>query len=163
MRIILYKKNNLVNSTGGVEKVMCNMANFFASQGKEVFFITRDEKEGKPFFFLDNKIEFMRVKIDFSYFRRGLGKFLDYLKLIDFFPYFNRESFIAQKNAEIIEKINPDVIVVAGLPDLVDLVYEQNYKCPIILMFHSLPSVYFKVEKRVLKNYNSAVTFLYSY
>ena len=49
MKIVLYKRNNLIGTAGGSEKVLCRFANEMTSRGHEVALMTRDYAVGVPF------------------------------------------------------------------------------------------------------------------
>lgn len=61
MKILLMDFWNVVNSTGGTEKVLCNMAKEFVNCNYKVDIMCCDPNEGKPFFFLNEKIEFINL------------------------------------------------------------------------------------------------------
>lgn len=50
MRILLSLIGNTIGSTGGVEKVLCNMANAMVERGHEVTIFAFENKAGEPFF-----------------------------------------------------------------------------------------------------------------
>lgn len=56
MKIVLYKRNNLIGTAGGSEKVLCRFANEMTSRGHEVALMTRDYAVGVPFYPLSDKV-----------------------------------------------------------------------------------------------------------
>lgn len=50
MNIMLTDFCNVVNSSGGAEKVLCRMANELVDRGHEVTVVCSDPKSGNPFF-----------------------------------------------------------------------------------------------------------------
>lgn len=168
MRILIYKKNHVINSSGGAEKVMINLANKLSQNGHEVSFVTRDTSEGAPFFTLEKKVEFLRLQYRFSALRHIIGKGLNIFTLLEKFPYFDRKSEISTQAAALIKRIKPDVIIVTGIPDLVDLSYRKDYDIPLVLTLHSRPDVYFKsrtckLYSKVLPKLSAAQVLLPSY
>jgi len=157
MKIFIYKKNNLIGKPGGAEKVMCNMANYFADQGHEVTLVTRDTNSGKPFVELNKKVNFLQLKIDFSKIKRGIGKMLASVGLIHKFPSFDRELLVSNILKDTTSNIKPDIIILTGLAELTDFTYKQNTQIPIIVTFHSIPSIYLNTSKRKLKLYKEGL------
>lgn len=152
--ILLYKKNNIINSSGGAERIMITYANELANRGHNVILATRDEKKGKLFFELNQNVNFMHFDFKFSRIRRFIGKILSKLN-INKFPYFNRELQVSSMIDDFCKKINPDVIILCGMQELVDFAYKREYRCPMILMMHGHPKVYFK--KKRIKLYNKYI------
>lgn len=54
--IIAHFGTYYVNMPGGVEKVTCNLANALVHRGHEVTILYRDDKEGQPYFPLDERV-----------------------------------------------------------------------------------------------------------
>lgn len=67
MKILLSLIGRIINSTGGVEKVACNMANALAERGHEVTLLAFEDKEGKPFFPLRENVKFVNLGKGFKY------------------------------------------------------------------------------------------------
>lgn len=150
--IFIYKKSNLLNSSGGVEKMLSWFANAFSKDYK-VYLATRDKKKGTLFYPLSDEVIFKHFTINFSRFRRIIGR-LTY----NVIPYFNRELFIANKIRQYCDKIKPDVIITTGIQDLSDIVYHNPYPCKKIVQLHSEPSLLFTKKKRKLfeKNFKTS-------
>ena len=53
MKLLLALFGNFVNSSGGIEKVLCNMANAMSERGHEVTILGFENKKGEPFFHLE--------------------------------------------------------------------------------------------------------------
>ena len=156
MKILIYKKNNLLTTTGGAEKITIQMANHFADEGHQVTLLTRDEKDGKSFFKPSPKVKvinlYPQLKGTFSPFRRFINKLLyttQSQQLLDKFPFFDREKLVSDVTYAKIQEIKPDIIITAGAADLVDLTYKKEYQTPIIVMLHSRPSVYFDIKNKI--------------
>lgn len=56
MNIMLTDFWNVVNSSGGAEKVLCRMANELVDRGHEVTVVCSDPKSGNPFFYLSDGV-----------------------------------------------------------------------------------------------------------
>lgn len=55
MKIVLYKRNNLIGTAGGSEKVLCRFANEMTSRGHEVALMTRGLCGGGSFLSLERQ------------------------------------------------------------------------------------------------------------
>ena len=63
---IVYCINGTYNS-GGMEKVLCNKANYFSDQlGHDVIIITTEQKGRQNFFNFSNKIKFIDLGINYD-------------------------------------------------------------------------------------------------
>lgn len=144
MKIVLYKRNSLINSSGGAEKVMCSIANHFTETGNDVLFLTRDMREGVPFWKLSNTVVLKKLNVRFSKMRRLSGKIFATIGLIGYAPYFDRDLCVSQKINEELERFKPDIIIATSIVDAKEILYKQNPACPIIVMFHSYPGYFFK-------------------
>ena len=67
MKILLSLIGRIINSTGGVEKVACNMANALAERGHEVTVLAFEDKDGKPFFSLRENVNFINLGKGFKF------------------------------------------------------------------------------------------------
>ena len=145
MNILQICLTEIVESAGGVERVFCNLANHFC-ENHNVTAVCVDEKEGKPFYYLNNKVNFVnlgpeinvniplgiKIKTELV---KGINKVfkahLEWPKLI-----WQRMSLKAELS-KTISDVNPDIIFCYStniVPLLIDLgVDEKN----IIMMFHS--------------------------
>lgn len=139
MRIALSIIGNLVNTTGGVEKVLCNMANAMAKKGHEVCIICVDKNDGKPFFYLDNKVKFVNLGVNFKFkhFCVNLRNMFDkdpnsreYRRLINDCPQ------VADKYAKAITDFEPDVFVSFEQRSNVLLKEILKVSQPVVMMFH---------------------------
>lgn len=152
MKILIYKKNNFVNMSGGVEKVVCNFANEMCERGHQVSVLTRDENIGQPFFPLDSKVEYIQIEIPkFNWFRKLINRLLFskyFTRFQNGLTYFDREFNTSKILKETIDNQNPDVVLISGFAELVDIYHKQEYTMPVILMVHSLPSIYFKGRRK---------------
>lgn len=138
MKILLSLIGNTIGTTGGVEKVLFNMANAMVARGHEVTILTFSNKEGKPFFEIDKRVTFLNL---------GIGH-----KLRHFL--FNITSFYLDKDKKELKRLRIDCKQIADIigekaksiqADIL-ITFEQrsevlfkefiDLKIPIITMFH---------------------------
>lgn len=148
MRILIYKRNSLINSSGGAEKAMCALAGHFAQAGHDVVFLTRDMRRGTTFYPLKERVRLEQCDRPFNKLRHLCGKILKTIGLIDVFPCFDRNLFIADNNRKIIDAFKPDVIVATSPADAVELLYKQTGMPPVVVTLHSFPSYFSKSKKK---------------
>lgn len=148
MKITLYKRNSLIDSSGGAEKVMCSMANHFAEAGNDVLFLTRDTRDGEPFWPLEKKVVLCKLNIRFPKIRRLFGKILEAAGLIGCASYFDRDLYVSQKINEQLKLVNPDIIIATSIVDAKEILYRHLPICPVIVMFHSYPEYFFKNKRK---------------
>lgn len=151
MKILIYKRNSLINSSDGAENVMCSMASHFAEAGHDVLFLTRDMRRGIPFYHLDNRVELKQYDRKYNKLRHLCGKILKAVKLIDVFPYFDRDLFIANNNRQIVDAFKPDIIIATSPADAVEILYKQIDIPPVIVTLHSCSSYFFKNKKKCVQ------------
>ncbi len=144
-KVLFYKKSNLINSVGGVEKVLVSLSNALSDKGYQIHLATRDKKKGLPFFDVSKKVVFHRFEVKFSSLRRFFGKIG--LAVI---PYFNREKIISDMICSYINQNEIDTIVTASVQDMADILYHKNLRQKKIVMLHSRPDVYFTKKKMKL-------------
>lgn len=143
-KILFYKRNHVINSSGGAEKILITYANMLTKRGHKVILATRDDIEGETFFPLDKEVIFKHFRFKFSNYRRLIGKTFEKLGILDKFPNFNRELLISKMLKTYCDEVKPDVIIVCSIQELVDFVACADYDCPIIMMLHGYPAYYFK-------------------
>ena len=144
VRILFYKRNHVINSSGGAEKILISYANMLTKRGHEVILATRDEVKGKTFFPLDTDVTFKQFDFSFSNYRRLIGKTFEKIGVLEKFPNFNREFLISNMIKKYCDEVKPDVIIVCSIQELVDFVAYADYDCPVIMMLHGYPTYYFK-------------------
>ena len=138
MKILLSLIGRIINSTGGVEKVACDMANAMVERGHDVTILNFEDKEGMPFFRLDKRVKFINL---------GKGHKLSHF-------LFNITSFYLDKNNKELKRllndcrqiadvvrdevmaINPDIIITFEKRS--EVIFKEFIKLnvPIITMFH---------------------------
>lgn len=139
MKLLLVVNSSLINSTGGVEHVLCDMANEMEKRGFDVHIATMENKEGKPFFYLNKNISFKNLYPELSNKNKFIKKLISlFLKIAGKNNYrdFYFKSLVYQK---YIHSIQPDLIIAFSLPTLLEMTYTNKGKCPIILTVHGNP------------------------
>ena len=58
-KIMFIDENKIVNYSGGIERVICAMANEFIHRGYNVSIVCMDTENGVPFFALNRAINFI--------------------------------------------------------------------------------------------------------
>lgn len=133
-RLLLIDNDNLINGQGGVEHVLCNMANAMDDEGMDVVVATMDKRNGGTFYKLNQKVKF------YNTYKRGniLYALLNALssKRQRFKLKLKHKSNIWNN---FIKKNKPDVIICFSLPTLLDVTYIKNFNIPVILTVHGNP------------------------
>ncbi len=143
--ILIYKKSNLLNTAGGIEKMLSWLANALNKKGYRVYVLTRDKHSGNLFYPLDAGITFKHLRLKFSRLRRIIGQIT-----CNLIPYFNRELYVAKIIRKFCDEIRPDVMIAMGIQDLADIIYHSPYPCQKIVQLHNPPSVFFTKKKTKL-------------
>ena len=65
-KIIFVDEENVVNYSGGAEKIMCQMANALALRGYGVGIVCMNRTKGVPFFPLEDAVKFINLCYDFG-------------------------------------------------------------------------------------------------
>lgn len=153
MKILFYQRTDVINSSGGTEKVLCFLSSALAEKGYEVIFMTNEDKEGKPFFKLSNKVKFVNIGgTNFKGIRKTFFKIIKSTFLLKLFPYFNNYKYTSDVVYKKIIGEKPDLIILANPQDLLEVVYSHNYNIPIIQMIHGVPwNIFHRKSKTVLK------------
>ena len=148
MKILIYKRNCLINTSGGAERVMCALASYFAATGNDVLMLTRDVRDGVPFYPLDERVKLVKRDRPFGKLRRLCGK----LPICSKIKYFDRDAFIARENRTVADDFNPDVIVATSPACAKEILRGQDGLPPIVVTLHSCPDYFFK-NRRKSKEY----------
>jgi len=147
MKILLVNLKPFVNVQGGVEKVFCLMANNFVERGYEVAFVGMDSQSGPPYFPISTKVN-LHNKGNIT-----VNKSLMHLiKRAFHFSKKKRHEFdsvaiahsIALKLQNVFLQEKPDVTISFHIKDTHILKKYMNIECPVITMFHCIPTIYFK-------------------
>ena len=149
MKIVLYKRNNLIGTAGGSEKVLCRFANEMTSRGHEVALMTRDYAVGVPFYPLSDKVRICNFPVScdssLNLALRALDKLLFMVGgIIPAAAKLTRAYKRAVFMNERLREEKPDILVTAGISDLTDFSYGHRLPVPSVVMIHSEPSVFFR-------------------
>lgn len=154
MKILLANITTMVGVIGGVEKVFSNMANEFIKRGYEVSVVFSDNKEGKPYFELDEKVQCYNLKhlvIDGKKYDIPEKKFPLSSKILrEIIRPFNKnyaremkENFfgnlIADNLKRVLDKEKPDLIISHRALTTKYLMVDAKTNIPVISMFHDDP------------------------
>ena len=163
MRILLMYFYNLINISGGAEKVLCNMANEFIDRGYEVSVVCCDKNNGLPFYYLNKSFNFVNLngsgkeyKVPlYLKFERECKRVFGILKKDDFrikCKYYN----ILNRLEKLINEINPNIIITYDTDSLYVLKILLDNKFPTIAMLHLDAKVIFNkdMSKELLKSFN---------
>lgn len=153
MRILLMYFYNLINISGGAEKVLCNMANEFIDRGYEVSVVCCDKNNGLPFYYLNKSVNFVNLngsgkeyKVPlYLKFERECKRVFGILKKDDFrikCKYYN----ILNRLEKLINEINPNIIITYDTDSLYVLKTLLDNKFPTIAMLHLDANVIFKKD-----------------
>ncbi len=133
-KLLLIDNDYLVNGHGGVEHVLCNMANVMDNAGMDVVVATMDEQQGGTFYKLNKNVRFyntyQNLKILYKI-KKLFTKKENIYKL-----ELTNKSKIWNK---FIKKYKPDVIICFSLPTLLDVTYKKEFNIPVILTVHGRP------------------------
>ena len=146
MKILLTDLGNAVNAQGGIEKVVCNMANAFVERGHDVTLMIFDKRNGSMAFPLDVRVKFLNP---------GAGVHIN-RTLVNITNLFRRDKWeremarykctvgrIAKIIAPIIDDINPDVIIGHELKSTIVLCDYIKEHALYISMLHFDPKTIF--------------------
>lgn len=144
MNILLMNFWKVVNSSGGAEKVLCNMANEFVKRKHNVTIVVSDPDKGYPFYFLDEKVKFINLNGTGKEYKanivlkikreilRAIGK-LDKEK---FYVKIKQNENTKNIFKKIMFDFQPDIIINFDPNSLVFLQYVIEPETPIIAMLH---------------------------
>lgn len=146
MKIVLIDFFDVINTAGGMEKVLCNMANELIKRGHEITVICSDKNYGLPFFKLDKNINFINLNGTGKNFK--ISKFLkikkEVIRILGKLNKSEEDKFrILDLFGKIIPKINnilylfkPDIIVTFDKNSLMLIQQLINIKIPVVAMIH---------------------------
>lgn len=156
MKILLANITTMVGVIGGVEKVFSNMANEFIKRGYEVSVVFSDNKEGKPYFELDERVQCYNLKhlvIDGEKYDIPDKKFPLSSKILrEIIRPFNKnyaremkENFlgnlIADNLKRVLDKEKPDLIISHRALTTKYLMVDAKTNIPVVSMFHDDPEI----------------------
>ena len=151
MKILLANFSKMVEDTGGAAKVNCAFANEMHRNGHEVASIYIDDKEGRPFFPIDDGINFYNLS---HYQGRNLLFPKRYKIRREIYRAFSQkkaraindlfiEKFLLSNVKDILERFRPDVIICFQPAASKVFISDLGTSIPVITMSHGDPEDYF--------------------
>ena len=165
MKILMTNFTKMVNDSGGVAKVCCAFANEMIARGHEVVIMHSDERTGKFFFPIDEKVTCFNAK------QNADGSFIKFpvhfKALRELYRMFNKrkaqtfnrdfgEKYLLKNIKACIEKEKPDVIVSYQIEGSVYLLHNLKIDIPVVTMSHREPKDYYD-DKEIYALEHSAV------
>lgn len=161
--VIAHFGSHYVKNPGGVENVICRLANALVHQGDEVTILYRDDKEGDPYFPLDKKV--VQKNILFEGGRKVISEKLPagYRILRELSRLFSQTEAqkinVKYKGKQYGKQIKnyllnhpADVILSCSIPSTKYVVDDAACKVPVIQMLHSHPKFLFPTLSAIEKN-----------
>src|SRR5574344_432741 len=120
------------------------MANALAAKGYEVVALALENKQGKPFFYLDDRVIFINVGVAYN----AKVSLIQKLRRITFITRKGRHTFCEQKIFDppraarikpVLDREKPDVIVSYNVEATRILYHNLQVTVPVITMFHFDP------------------------
>lgn len=155
-KIILFNTLRQINQFGGMERVMCDLANYLDSKGFDVIIIHCDENNNEPAYKVNSKIAVINV---FARKNISLVDKFRYLSISKYKRHCGRAFARAKNIAYGLKKLewifdSPDLFV-CFQPESAYIVRKYiSQKIPVIAMLHNKPSVYLNtIEFDVYKKY----------
>ena len=152
MKVLLANFTKMVNDSGGMAKVTCNMANELDARGYDVSLVYSDEKRGEFYYKISKNVK----KYDLRHLGNENIKFPIRLKIKrEFLRIFNKQKsrtvgvefdkkYLSQRCQRILDEINPDIIVSFNPGTSAMLICTLKINIPIITMSHGDPEDYFQ-------------------
>lgn len=164
MNILLIDFWKVVNSSGGAEKVLCNMANEFVKRNYNVAIVCNDPDYGTPFFFLDKKAQFINLNGTGKEYKASIISIVE-REVLRILGGLDREKFYTKikcnKNAqrvleETILNFQPDIIITFEPDSLAYLQHIIKPKVPVIAMLHLSAKSFFNdhISKTLLNAFS---------
>lgn len=148
MNIMQISFTPFINSAGGIEKVFCNLANYF-SEENDVINVFCEGKQGQPVYFLDNRVKLIDLldkELKYTFSMKIKHETIRLLKKAGLsnhtLPKMNYKfSIVKEKLIKIIDTHSPDVIIcyqsyIIVLLDTIGFPMDK-----VIVMFHSFPRI----------------------
>lgn len=156
MKIMLLNLWRVIESKGGTEKVFFDMGNNLSDRGYEVIAVAMDNKEGKPFFEISKKVNFINISIDMKKYD-GIKYKIQRALYINrekrhMFDERNRDVLRGKRLKLIVEKEKPDIIITFNVEATRILINYLGVTCPVITMFHFDPDTILKEITSNTKN-----------
>lgn len=141
MKIALLWSGPLIESVGGVERFVCEMANTMANKGLEVCLIGCEGKEGRPFYPLDSNVIFKNLGIDYHVCITDKLKSMIYMnrsKRREMREYFCAKR-VSAKLENVIKEFSPDIFFANDLKSAFALKKVLHSYIPTVYIMHGNP------------------------
>ena len=166
MNILLIDFWKVVASSGGAEKVLCNMANELVKRNHRVAVVCNDPDAGKPFFFLDKKVQFINLNGTGKEYKVNIISVIE-REILRIFGRLDKEKFYIKircnENAKsqlekTIFEFQPNIIITFDPDSLTYLEQIIKPQIPVIAMLHLSAKSFFKnnMSKTLLEAFNKA-------
>lgn len=151
MKVILLKTGRIINASGGMEKVLFDMANNLSERGYETTVLGFENKIGKPFFHINKNVDFINAGIGY----KERNWYINLKSLLSFNRelrskkrFYIRTKRMAMKILPVIHNVKPDIIIVYD--KLANFLIKDVMKLniPVISMLH------FDIESIFRKGYS---------
>ncbi len=164
MNIVIAHFNSYwVDTSGGVEKVTCELANEIVARGHKVTILYRDAKEGRPYFALDKNIKTHNILYKEG--KKVISEKLPaswraYRELCRLFSQNQAQEInTAYKTKQYgpairfwLDRLRPDIIISSSLFSTAYLIDGAKTTVPVITMCHDHPDMRFsKLSEREIK------------
>ena len=157
MNILIANLTKMVNDSGGMAKVTCNMANELIKRGHQVSLIYSDVQVGNFYFPIDKKVKCYdlchidgeNIKFPISLkIKREILRLFDKQKARTVGIEFD-DKYLAPKCGKLLRYINPDIIIShnPGTSAMFLCILKTNI--PVITMSHGDPADYFRVYPKI--------------
>lgn len=152
--IIAHFGTYYVNTSGGVEKVTCNLANALVRRGHEVTILYRDKVEGKPYFPLDERVKQYNILFENGKkvvsdkpplrirLYREAARLFSQRKAQGINVWYKGKQY-GPRIKEYLDNHPADLILSCSIPSAKYVIEDAGCTLPVIEMIHSHPQVQF--------------------
>ena len=153
MNILIANLTKMVNDSGGMAKVTCNMANEFVKRGHTVSLVYSDDRVGEFYFPISEQVKRYdlrhlngeNIKFPLSLkIKREILRLFDKQKARTVGLEFD-DAYLAPKCQNLLENILPDIIISHNAGTSAMLLCTLKTDIPVITMSHGDPADYFRV------------------
>ena len=164
--VIAHFTNWWVGMSGGVEKVVCQFANAMCGRGHEVTILYIGDKEGSPYYFLDDRIRQVNILFEdgkqvvtrrlpvAGRVHREIGRLFSQKKAQEINTYY-RGRLYGPRIRTWLEQTEADVVISCSPDSAKYLLIDAQCDLPVIEMTHVDPEVEFhnlsKYEREALR------------
>lgn len=151
-KILLLNFYSFINSSGGAERICCNMANKLIMNNYYVKIVCNDDLEGMPFYELSKEVELANIalrNIRVPIYRKILRELLKPFFKMGALNYYDEYKNIvrAKKLEKIITVYKPDIIICNDL-ESASALYYCKHVAKTIFMLHGNGEGFYKILKK---------------